>query len=562
MPTYQFSLDDFNTLLPGKPATKDEILNEFPYFGVPINEIDKDNNVFIEIFANRPDNLSVEGLARAYAGFTNRKIGIPEYQIESTEPFDVFIPIEMKKYRPFLAFAKVTNLNLNEDIVKSIFTFQEKLHVTHCRNRQKASIGLYDIDAGKLNAPITLKMANFEELSFIPLDETKMMSIGEMLRNTPKGKEYAHLVPKDKAPVLIDKNNQILSVVPILNGNDSRITENTQNLFVDCTGTDWNTMIKAFNMVVTSLVERGGKVHPAILHYEYDTPLGKNVFLPDFTPEKFSLDPELTNKKLGKKFSPSEQVEYLKRMRLDAKIVNKGKKKKLLDIAVPSYRTDFIHAMDFIEEIAIGYNYKNFTPTIPNVVTIGKESLWQILKRKLAYLYTGIGAYECMTFMLTSEDKNFIKMNLDVNYSDVVQIANPLTILTTICRNWLTPSIIETFNRNKKFSYPQKFFETSTVTHLDSDSPTGTTDEWNFCYLESSNQVNFNSARAALATLEFNFDFRFTLKSTKLPYLIEGRSADIFFKNKKIGFIGEFHPKVLLNWELELPVVGFEIELK
>ncbi|MHA1990909.1 MAG: phenylalanine--tRNA ligase subunit beta [Candidatus Hodarchaeales archaeon] len=561
MPTYQFSLDDFNRLIPGKPVTIKEIEEEFTYFGVPFDGISDDGLLNIEVFANRPDNLSVEGLARAYAGFSSRELGIKDYNIEETEPFHVNIPKNMFKFRPYLAMAKVTDLDLDEEMVKAIFTFQEKLHLTHCRNRRKTSIGLYDIDAGKLEAPLHLKMAKMNELSFVPLDETREMTIGEMLETSPKGRDYAHLVPEDQAPVLLDKNNQILSVIPILNANDSRLTEKTKNIYVDCTGTDWYTMIQAFNMILTSLAERGGKIHPAILHFEYETPEGKDVFLPNFTPKTFELDPEYVNKKLGKMLSVSEQVKSLEKMRLGTKLKNKGKSKKIIEVSVPVYRTDILHPVDFVEEIAIGHNYKKFTPTIPKVVTIGQESRWQTLKRKIAQLYTGIGAYECMTYMLTSEDKEFVKMNLPVSYQEVVQIANPLTTLTTICRHWLSPSLLETLMRNKKFSYPQKFFEMGKVTKIDKTTDTGTKDTWNLCYIESSNDVNLNSARSALASLEFNLDFRFTLKPAETPFLIEGRSADVYFDNTKIGFVGEFSPEVLINWELDLPAVGFEIEM-
>ena len=566
MPTYEFDLDEFNKLITkvsDRPVTKEEIMKEFPNFGIPVDEIGDDNVVGIEVFANRPDNLSIEGLARAYAGFTERDLGFVEYKIEDTEPIQVYITPEMKKYRPYLAFAKVTGVDLsNEEIVKSVFTFQEKLHITHCRNRRKASIGLYDIDAGKLEAPITLKMAKFDEMTFVPLDEEKEMTIGEMLEKTPKGREYRHLVAESKAPVLIDKNNQILSVVPILNANDSRITEKTRNLFVDCTGTDYYTMISAFNMVLTSLAERGGKIHPAILHYEYETPAGKEVKLPDFTPKKYTIDPEYVNKKLGIKLTPAEQIKALQKMRLGAKLVKKGKTRKNIEILVPCYRTDILHPIDFVEEIAIGYNYNKFPHTIPNVVTMGKESRWQILKRKLAHLYTGIGAYEVMTYMLTSEDKNFTKMELPISYDNVVKIANPLTTLTTIVRNWITPSLLEILQRNKKFPYPQKFFEMAKVTKIVNESvhDTLTMDYWHLAYVESSNEVNYNTIRAALATLEFNLDLRFQVKPVEKPFLISGRSASIHFNDEEIGFLGEIHPQVLLNWELELPVVAFEID--
>ena len=44
-------------------------------------------------------------------------------------------------------------------------------------------------------------------------------------------------------------------------------------------------------------------------------------------------------------------------------------------------------------------------------------------------------------------------------------------------------------------------------------------------------------------------------------HFIEGRTAEIIFNKKKIGFIGEIHPKTLRNWKIKMPVALFEIEM-
>ncbi|MHA2363276.1 MAG: phenylalanine--tRNA ligase subunit beta [Candidatus Hodarchaeales archaeon] len=558
MPTYTLSINDFNRMLGDNPTTIKELQAILPEMGVPVKGIEEES-IHVEVYPNRPDMLGVEGLARGFAGKTERILGLPEFKAEGSDAFDVFVPTEMEKYRPYLAMVKVTNLNLNDEELQSIFTFHEKLHTTHARYRKKASIGLYDIKAGKLEVPLKLNMVKADDpkWKFIPLDETQLMTPAEMTKNTAKGRDYAHLVPKDKMPGLIDKNDQILSIIPILNSNDSRVTSDTTELFVDCTGTDYDNMMYTFNMVITALIERGGIVHPATIHYEYDTPAGRSVVLPDFAPSTMKIKPSYINKKLGKKLSIAEQIKCLEKSRFGVKKVNKNE----LDVKIPCYRTDILHPVDFIEEIAIAYGYSKFTPTIPDVTTIGEENIWQILKRRMSNLFAGIGAYEVMTYMLTNEDKIFTKMNLPTTYDDLVIIANPLTTLTTICRNWLLPSLMEILTKSKSSTFPQRLFEMAKVTHLDQITDTNTRDDWNFCYVESSAQCNFNNARAALKTFENNLDIQLTLKTNNnLPYLISGRSADIYFQNKKIGFIGEIHPQVLVNWGLDLPVVCFEIE--
>ena len=52
------------------------------------------------------------------------------------------------------------------------------------------------------------------------------------------------------------------------------------------------------------------------------------------------------------------------------------------------------------------------------------------------------------------------------------------------------------------------------------------------------------------------------IKEKEFPFLINGRSATIVYKNKEIGFIGEIHPQILDNFGLLVPVTSFEMNIK
>ncbi len=559
MPTYSFDINDFNKVITGKKVTIKELEEHLPTMAVPVEGIDG-NTVSIEVFANRPDMLGVEGLAKNFEGFTERNLTLPSYTVEETEPIKIFVSEEMKGIRPYIAFTRVTNVNLDDTALQATFTFHEKLHTTHARNRRKAAIGIYDYKAGNLTPPITFKCVNSDKSSYIPLGESKEMTLRETLVNTSKGHDYANLVPNDNIPVLIDKNDKILAIIPILNCDDSKVTENSTEIFVDVTGTDLDAVLSTFNMVLTSLADRGAKIHPSVVEYPYDTPKGRTIQLPDFTPQVMTIESSYIDKHLGKEVTYKEQIKNLKKARFGVKELKKG----LLEVTIPCYRTDIIHPIDLVEEIAISYGYHNFKSTIPNVTTVGEESIWQIIKRRLSMLLIGTGAYELMTFILTNEENLFTKMNLPIDYTDVVQVANPMTNLTTICRNWILPSLMDILQRNKPYNYPQKIFEVALETHLDSTSDTGTHDNWKFCYVEAGSETNYNSARAILSTIELNFGILFTIKKPEkdIPYLIPGRCGEVFFHDKKIGFLGEIHPKVLTNWELVVPVSCVEIRIE
>ena len=559
MPTYSFDINDFNKVITGKKVTTKELEKFLPTMAVPVDGIDGDT-VSVEVFANRPDMLGVEGLAKNFEGFTERNLTLPEYTVEDTEPIKIFVSEEMKDIRPYIAFTKVTAVDLDDIALQATFTFHEKLHTTHARNRKKAAIGIYDYKAGKLQPPITFKCVNSDKTSYIPLGETKEMTLRETLVKTQKGRDYANLVSNDNIPVLIDKNNKILAIIPILNCDESKVTENSTEIFVDVTGTDLDAVLSTFNMVLTSLADRGAKIHPSIVAYPYDTPRGRIINLPDFTPQTMTIETSYIDKHLGKQVNHKDQINNLKKARFAVKELKKG----LLEVKIPCYRSDIIHPVDLVEEIAISYGYHNFKPTIPNVTTVGEESIWQIMKRRLSMLLIGTGAYELMTFMLTNEESLFTKMNLPIDYSDVVQIANPMSNLTTVCRNWVLPSLMDILQRNKPYNYPQKIFEVAQDSHLDPITDTGTRDDWKFCYTEAGPDSNYNTCRAILSTIELNFGILFTIKKPEkdLPYLILGRCGEIFYKDKKIGFLGEIHPKVLTNWELVVPVSCVEIRIE
>jgi phenylalanyl-tRNA synthetase beta chain len=137
---------------------------------------------------------------------------------------------------------------------------QEKLHVTHGRNRKKVAIGVHDFD--KIKSPFTYKTAKFNEIKFIPLDSAKEMNLKEILQKHPKGTAYAHIFEGvSDYPVILDKNNNVVSFPPIINGELTRVSKNTKNLFIEITGTDELAVNQALNIVVSAVADRGGEVY-------------------------------------------------------------------------------------------------------------------------------------------------------------------------------------------------------------------------------------------------------------------------------------------------------------
>ena len=145
--------------------------------------------------------------------------------------------------------------------------FQERLTSTFGRNRKKTSIGLYELDL--IKPPIYYRAEDPQSIRFVPLEYNEVMTAKQIIRHHPKGQEFGSII-KDhpRYPVLIDADNQVLSLPPIINSNDlGRVIEGTRNLFVEVTGTHELTTLQTLNIMITALSDRGGRLAKVEINY-------------------------------------------------------------------------------------------------------------------------------------------------------------------------------------------------------------------------------------------------------------------------------------------------------
>ncbi|MCH8329751.1 MAG: hypothetical protein IIB81_05180 [Nanoarchaeota archaeon] len=168
--------------------------------------------------------------------------------------------------------------------IKEIIEIQEKLHLTIGRKRKKLAIGIYPLE--KIKLPITFKALEPDKIKFIPLDSEKEMSGFEILQKHPSGKEYSHLLAgKEKFPIFIDSNNEVLSMPPIINSKSTgKITNKTKDIFVECSGYDFNALKKCLNILVTCLSDMGAKVYQMEIKFK-----GKKEITPEFKSEEMKI---------------------------------------------------------------------------------------------------------------------------------------------------------------------------------------------------------------------------------------------------------------------------------
>jgi len=257
MPTVEFATQDFMNLLGGRDVSLEELTESIPMIGVSLDFLDAEKMV-LEVFPNRTDMLSVEGFARAFKGFFGIEKGPVSYPVKPSD-IVMYVDPSVERVRPYVVAAQIDGVTIDDAQLRSIMSMQEKLHTTHGRNRVKVAIGVHDSD--EITPPYTFKAVKPANISFVPLDMAEPMNLSDILKKHPKGVGYAFTLAGLKTyPVIVDAKGSVLSFPPIINGELTRVSEETKNLFVEVTGWHMPSLHQALNIVVSSIADRGGTI--------------------------------------------------------------------------------------------------------------------------------------------------------------------------------------------------------------------------------------------------------------------------------------------------------------
>jgi phenylalanyl-tRNA synthetase beta chain len=513
----------------------------------------KENIASIELKdTNRPDLWSVEGLARTLRSYLNLQRGMRQYSVEESI-IDVHVDSRLKSIRPFIGCAIIKNVNLSDAIIRGLMHMQDKLDKTYGRNRQKTSIGLYNIDM--LDLPLSYTVADPDDCSFIPLGFSEELTLKEILERHPKGLEYGHIVKNHKHfPILLDAKKKVLSFPPVINSNDvGRITAETRNLLIEVTGTQHQTVLNTLVLVASALIERGGKVYSAKVYYADDkTP----IITPNFSNKQMVLNIEYANKILGLNLTSSQMADLL----ITAGFGIEGITQTEVEVTVPCYRIDVMHPIDLVEDVAVAFGYNNIEPLWRDLPTTGAARPQQRLVDIARDLMVGSGYQEVLTYTLTNPENLFAKMNCEP--ADIVEISNPKVVTMTCIRNKLLPGLIEFLSVNQSVTFPQRIFELGKVTLLDDSQETKTRDEEWLAAVSSHAEAGFSEIKSCIDAFFTNLGITWKIEAANHPSFIEGRTGAIIVSGLKVGLLGEISPQVLESWKLENPTVAFEMNIE
>ena len=529
MATITFNKEELETFI-GKSRPVEEIVHAFEMLGMPVDKYNE-KEIVADITTDRVDMFTVEGAGRAIGMF----LGLKEPKKYKPEPSKLVMNVDKVAARPYIVAFAAKGVKLDEAMLRSLIMAQEKIHETFGRRRKKVAIGIHDLD--KIEGPLAYR--SFKYTTFVPLDMDKEMNPQQILKEHPKGMEYAWVFEGvSEYPIVLDKQG-VLSFPPIINAERTRLTEKTRNLLFEITGTSEQAVSSILHIFAAAMIDRGAKVENIklkLLDGEKDSLISERK-------EKLSV--KFVNETLGLNLKAEEMAKVLAKMGYS---VLKSSADELT-VDAPTYRADIIHEVDLVEDVAVGYGYENMKPELPELLTIGKIASTREKQASIRRLLISSGFNEIAAWTLTNEkiDSNALVMG------DCVEIKNPRTNEFTRFRQALYPSALTILSENKTKGLPQKIFEIGKVANEKGACSTS------LCVMITNYAASFSAIRGALRLLEDVIPFKTT--PADRDFLIPGRSVSILINGKEVGWCGEINPQLLENFKLEYPVAAFELSL-
>ncbi|XP_075220066.1 phenylalanine--tRNA ligase beta subunit [Lycorma delicatula] len=572
----------------GKEYTDEEFNNLCFDFGLELDEVTTEKQMLckeqgeevskeaseeiiyrIDIPANRYDLLCLEGLVTGLLVFQN-KIPPPVYKTilpAGGSPIQsLFITPQTQTIRPYAVAAILRNVTFTSDSYASFIDLQDKLHQNLARKRTLAAIGTHDLDT--IQGPFLYDACPPQSIRFKPLNQEKEYTAAELMElysTHSQLKQYLHIIKDSPVyPVIRDANGVVLSLPPIINGDHSRITLKTTNVFIECTATDLtkakiilDTIVCAFSQYCVDkyVVEGVEVVRPDGTKHKY----------PELAYRKETITVKKINKYIGINETPAKLAELLSKMCLKAKHVNVGSE---LLVEVPPTRHDIIHPVDIYEDVAIAYGYNNIIKTIPKISTISNQFPLNKLSDQVREQIAQSGFTETLTFSLCSRDDISSKLGKLIEDISAVHISNPKTQEFQVARTTLLPGLLKTIAANKNMPLPIKLFEVSDVVFKDHEAEVGARNERHLCAVYYNKSPGFEIIHGLLdrfmqlmlipRSLQDGYYISAIDDSTFFPQ----RCAEIIMKGQILGKIGVIHPDVVANFDLSLPCSALEINIE
>ncbi len=405
--------------------------------------------------------------------------------------------------------------------------------------------------------------------------QVRMASIGEKI-TLLDGKE----IEATENTLLIADDNRALALAGIMGGENSGVSDNTKNLFLE--SAHFNPLAIAgkareYGMHTDSShrFERGVDPELPVIALERATQLLMDICggqagpvvdqtskadLPQRKPVQLRL--ERINRMLGIEFDTAEIESILTGlgMQLD-------KQKGGWRVTAPSFRFDIAIEADLIEEIIRIHGYNNIPRTMPTYQPVMKPLLEaSISLQRVKDALVERGYYEAISYSFV-DPKWQAAINPDI---EPVKLANPISADLSVMRTSIWPGLLRSMQHNINRQQPRvRLFETGLtfvqqgdelIQHAKvSGAITGTViaEQWS----ADERKVDFFDAKADLESiLSLGGLNDVTFEKAEHPALHPGQTSQIYKKNQPIGWIGAIHPNTRKMLDIDPPVYVFEVD--
>ena len=228
-------------------------------------------------------------------------------------------------------------------------------------------------------------------------------------------------------------------------------------------------------------------------------------------------------------------------------------------IKMPRWRSDIMHPVDIVEDIAIGFGFQNLPLKLSTTHLDAIPLKSSNLKRRVGESMRACGLQEVQSLTLSNERDQFEHVRWP-NEGYVTEIANPITSDHTLLRQYILPSLLRLLAANRHHELPQRVYELGNVIRDSKNFPRAA---WACAEVGSGFTSSKGIVQALLrdmGAIQDDVEFRPT-DAEDGPW-ISGRGSHVFIRDEKIGEFGEIDPRVSGLFGIKSPIQAGEIDLE
>lgn len=559
MPVVELRYDRLRRLV-GRGASKADIDGALPYLGLDIEGQDA-SSIRVEYSPNRPDYSTDWGVAAGLRCL----LGAPDgggggggggpHVGEGRADMSLVADPRAARIRPFITMIAAHGGRLDGHSLAQLIAMQEDLHDGIGRRRRKVSIGLHD--ARTVRFPLSYVAAGYDH-RFTPLGQAREMTAGGVLADTPTGSEYGGLISGgglESVPLVVDAAGMTLSLPPVINGAGTALSESTEDVLVEVTGTDRTACEDALSVAAITL-------HRAGLALEKVRVSGAGNATPELGPRTMSVDAQLVSSSFGFKVAASEVAESLNRAGLGPAAA----RGTAVSCSVPRHRFDIMGPMDLVEEVLIGYGVRRIEPVLPASPSVGSLHPATAAARAVRLAMVGLGYTEALSPSLSSARVLYGQAGRG-GAGEALAVLDSKSSEHTVLRDSLLPGLLDALSRNVHEPYPQRLFEIGTV-FAASGSGDGAPacESTRLCAVSAHSAASYSEIKSVLLAASgaaLGGPCSTTAAAGDTAPLAAGRAATVHAgpSGKRVGVAGEVDAGVAKKFRIREPAAAFEVEL-